>query len=251
MLWLSASNALVASSEFELTDGLFLQRLMILNLVLAVFNLLPAFPMDGGRVLRAALSLRMQRDRATQTAARIGQGLALGLGFLGLLYNPFLMFIALFVWIGAAAEAGAEQIKSTLSDITVGHAMLTDYHVLAPDDSLGRAAELTLTGSQKDFPVVENGIPVGALTQAELLQGLHQTGRDTRVSDWMQKEIQSADVNEPVERVMERLQAAHSPLIAVTHRGELAGIVNLDNIAELIQIQTAIREQRNNSQLRA
>ncbi|MCP3952781.1 MAG: CBS domain-containing protein, partial [Desulfobacterales bacterium] len=227
------------------------ERLMWLNIILAVFNLLPAFPMDGGRVLRAALSMRLGRNRATQTAARIGQGLALGLGYLGLIYNPFLMFIALFVWVGATAEAGAEQVKSNLSDIPVGRAMLTDFQILSPDDSLSRAIELTLAGSQKAFPVLEDGRTVGVLTQHGLLRGLQATGEHARVAAWMQKEIQSAEVDEPVFKILNRLQSDHCPLISVMKAGKLVGIINLENIAELIQIQAAIHERRENTNWQA
>jgi Zn-dependent protease/predicted transcriptional regulator len=242
-LWLSVSNQLQGVEQFALVEGSFLQKLMVVNLILAVFNLLPAFPMDGGRVLRAALSMRMSHMRATQVAARIGQGLALWLGFIGLLYNPFLMFIALFVWIGAAAEAGTEQIKSSLHDAAVGSAMLTDFQVLSPDDTLSHAVELTLAGSQKDFPVLENEVMVGVLTQDDLLKGLQAQGEQYHVSAWMQKEIQSADIKESLEKVLERLQSCHCALIAVTKAGQLAGIINMDNVMELIKIQTALQER--------
>lgn len=250
-VWLSFSNALVTVIYFDLTGGLFLEQLMLLNTVLAVFNLLPAFPMDGGRVLRAILSMRLDRNRATQVAARVGQGLALCLGYLGLVYNPFLMFIALFVWIGASAEASMENVKSNLSHIPVGRAMLTDFQTLAPDDSLAHAIELTLAGSQKAFPVLEAGLAVGVLTQRGMLRGLQATGENTRVVDWMQNKIQSAEVDEPVHQILKRLQSDHCPLISVMKAGELVGIIDLENISELIQIQAAIQEQRENPNLGA
>ena len=243
-LWLSVSNVLPQVDAFSLTEGSFLEKLMLVNIILAIFNLLPAFPMDGGRVLRAILSMRMNRNRATKVAASIGQGLALWLGFMGLLYNPFLIFIALFVWIGAAAEAGMEQIKSTLSDATVGRAMLTDFQVLSPDDSLSHAVELTLAGSQKEFPVRVDADIIGVLTQNDLLKGLQARGEQARVGDCMQQqEIQTADINEPLEKVLERLQNCRCPLLVVTEADQLVGIVNLDNIMELIKIQTALQGQ--------
>ncbi len=242
-LWLTVSKALVPVDQLSLTGGSFLERLMVLNIVLAVFNLLPAFPMDGGRVLRAALAMRMDHAQATRKAAGIGQGLALWLGFMGLLYNPFLIFIALFVWIGAAAEAGMEQIKSALSDAAVGRAMLTDFQILSPDDPLSRAIELTLVGSQKEFPVLVDAVMVGVLGQSELLKGLQSQGKQARVGDWMEREIQSADISEPLEKVLERLQNCDCRLLSVTEGDKLVGIVNLDNIMELIKIQTALQER--------
>lgn len=242
-LWLSLTNSLLQIDQLALTGESFIQNLMVVNIILAIFNLLPAFPMDGGRVLRAALSFRMTHYRATQVAARVGQGFALWLGFIGLLYNPFLIFIALFVWIGAAAEADTEQIKSSLHGVAVGSAMLTEFHMLSPDDTLNRAIELTLAGSQKDFPVVQNEDVIGVLTQDDLLQGLHAGGAQSHVGDWMQKEIYSADSKESLEKVLERLQACNCSLITVTEAGQLVGIINLENIMELIKIQTAIHEQ--------
>ena len=242
--WLSVSSSLLQVDKLSLTGGSFVERLMVVNIILAVFNLLPAFPMDGGRVLRAALSMRMGRYQATQMAARIGQGLALWLGLLGLLYNPFLVFIALFVWIGAAAEAGMEQVKSTLSHVVVGRAMLTDFQVLSPDDPLSHAIELTLSGSQKECPVRVDGTIVGVLTQDEMLKGLQARGENSRVGDWMQTEILSADINDPLQQVLERLQSCHCPLITVTDSGRLKGIVNMENISELIKIQAALQERQ-------
>ena len=242
-LWLLVSNELVPVDQLSLTGGPFLERLMLLNVVLAVFNLLPAFPMDGGRVLRAVLAMRMEHAEATRQAAGIGQGLALWLGFMGLFYNPFLIIIALFIWIGAAAEAGTAQIKSTLSGTTVGRAMLTDFQVLSPDEPLSRVIELTLSGSQKDFPVLLNKVVVGVLTQSDLLKGLQLRGQQAQVGDWMQKEVQNADINEPLEKVLERLQNCHCRLLTVTESDQLKGIINLDNIMELIRIQTALRER--------
>ena len=241
-LWLVTSNGLVSLEQLSLTDGPFLERLMLINLVLAVFNLVPAFPMDGGRVLRAALALRMNHNRATQIAAKVGQGLALWLGLLGLLYNPFLIFIALFVWIGAAAEAGSEQMKSSLSDATVGRAMLTDFQTLSADELLSRAIELTLVGSQKDFPVLVDGVMVGVLSQEDLLKGLQAQGEQSQVGDWMQHEVSSAEIDEPLGKVLERLQSCQCRLLSVSENGQLTGIVNLDNIMELIKIQTALQE---------
>jgi Zn-dependent protease len=242
-LWLFVSSALVPVDQLSLIGGPFLERLMILNIVLAVFNLLPAFPMDGGRVLRAVLAMRMDQAEATRRAAAVGQGLALWLGFMGLLYNPFLIIIALFIWIGAAAEAGSAQIKSTLSGVTAGHAMLTDFHVLSPDEPLSRAIELTLSGSQKEFPVLLNEVVVGVLTQSDLLKGLQAGGEQSQVGDWMQREVQSADIDEPLEKVLERLQNCRCQLLTVTKSDRLTGIVNIDNIMELIRIQTALRER--------
>ena len=169
---LQFTNAWAPLEQLNVASGPFLQRLMVVNVILVVFNMLPAFPMDGGRVLRALLATRLEYTRATQIAASIGQSMALVFGFLGFLYNPFLIFIALFVWIGAAQEASMAQMKSSLAGIPVMRAMITDFQTLTPGDPLAHATEQILAGSQQDFPVLEDGHVVGILTRHDLLVGL-------------------------------------------------------------------------------
>jgi Zn-dependent protease/predicted transcriptional regulator len=239
-LWLSVTNTMVSTEELTLTGGSFAQRLMLINIILAVFNLIPAFPMDGGRILRAVLAIRMNHNKATQLAARVGQGFALWLGLIGLLFNPFLMFIALFVWIGAASEAVVEEVRSTLLGISAGQAMLTNFEVLSPHDRLHRAIQLTLAGSQKDFPVLYGEDVVGVLTHTDLLRGLHEHGDQESVGDWMQTDIQCAEKDEPLEEVFERLQRSQCRLFPVMESGQLAGILNMDNVVELLSIQKAL-----------
>ncbi len=245
VLWLMPGGAIPAGEGGAVTlmGGSFLQRLMMINLVLALFNLLPAFPMDGGRVLRAALAMRMEYASATRMAASIGQALAFGMGFIGLFTNPFLLFIALFIWIGAAAEANETEVRNVLSGIPVRRAMLTDYATLAPTDTLARAIDLTMAGTQKDFPVMKGGRLVGVLKQADMLRGLREQGERAQVDKVMQTDIPSADIDEPLEDVLERLRHHHCRLIPVMDNGRVAGLVDLDNITELLQIHAALHGQ--------
>ncbi len=227
---------------FDIAGAGLLQSLLAANLMLALFNMLPAFPMDGGRVLRAALAMRTDRVRATRTAARIGQALAIGLGFLGLMGNPFLILIAVFVWIGAGAEAGAAEDDARLSGRPAGRAMITDFQVAHPGDPLARVVELTLSGSQKDFPVVEDGAVVGVLSQTALLRGLRDLGADGRVVQVMEP-ARTAEVGTPLDRLMADLQEDRTRLVCITRAGALAGIVDLDNITEYLRIQAALAER--------
>ena len=240
-LGLSVSGGLVSAESISVTGGPFFTRLMFVNVILVVFNMLPAFPMDGGRVLRALLATRMDYTTATQIAANVGQAMALGFGFIGLFSNPFLVFIALFVWIGAAQEAISVQLKSAISGVRVSTTMLTDYRSLRPDDTLRDAVDLTLAGSQKDFPIIQNGEVIGVLTQAGMLSALTTAGPDTPVMEKMQKDIGTAEADEMLEAVLARQAECQCQTVAVHQGGELVGIVTMDNIDEFLKIKQAVR----------
>ncbi|MBI3849922.1 MAG: site-2 protease family protein [Verrucomicrobia bacterium] len=229
-------------TEFKLVGGHFLVNLMWVNIILAVFNLLPAFPMDGGRVLRALLAMRMDYVRATNIAARIGQGMAWVFGFIGLFTNPFLIFIALFVWIGAAQEAGLAQTKSALAGLPVEQVMITDFRTLVPGDTLTSAVEHVLSGCQQDFPVVENRHVVGVLTRTDLLSGLAKHGPPSLVGEVMQRKICTVQPTEMVESVLNRLQENDCRTMPVVQDGELVGIVTSENLGEYLMIQAALEE---------
>jgi len=238
--WLLVTGGLVPLDQVAVGRGSFLERLMMVNLFLVGFNMLPAFPMDGGRVLRAVLARRMEYTRATQVAANIGQGMAFLFGFAGLFGNPMLLFIALFVWIGAAQESTAVQIKSALGGIPVARAMLTDFRTLGPADSLSRAAELILAGSQHDFPVVDGGRVAGVLTRADLIGALSAQNLQRPVAEVMQRDFQVADSSDMLEGAMERLQACACHTLPVVHDGRLVGLVTMDNIGEFVMIHAAL-----------
>jgi Zn-dependent protease/CBS domain-containing protein len=220
----------------------FLTRLLWVNVSLALFNLLPAFPMDGGRALRALLALRRDYVEATRTAAVIGQGIALLLGLLGLFSNPFLVFIAFFVWIGAAAELGAVQTKAALTGLPVQAAMITQFHVLAAHDTLAAASEALLAGSQVDFPVVDqSGVLVGVLTRSDLIRGLTAGGADATVEGTMTRRFETAEPGEMLDRALARLEGSGCTCIPVVSRGAVLGMVTMENVGELMMLQDAVR----------
>jgi len=243
-LWvgLSLAGGLRLDAATSALEGPFLQRLMFVNAVIAVFNLLPAFPMDGGRVLRALLARRMSYVAATQTAAHVGQVAAFGLGLLGLLANPFLIFIALFVWIGAAGEASMVQMRSALAGIPVEQAMLSDFETLRADDPLSRAVDITLRGSQKDFPVLSGGQVNGILTQERLLAALARDGPDAPVAGAVRDQVMVVDSHDMLEGALARLEGATASAIPVTHNGVVVGLLTMDNVGELVRIQAAVEK---------
>lgn len=245
--WITLIGDFTPVDQISISGASFLERLFAINVMLAVFNMLPALPMDGGRVYRAALAMRMDHEEATQKAAKLGQILALMLGLVGLFYSPILIFIALFVWIGAAAELQSSEVKSATSGVTVGQIMLTDYHTLSNDESLSDVVELTLDGSQRDFPVLTQGRVEGVLTQADLLRGLKVDGASGRVEHWMQRDICSVDINTALDSFLEQLQNPKQRLHVVTDAGQLVGIVNMDNFVEFVRIQNALKTTPRNT----
>jgi Zn-dependent protease/CBS domain-containing protein len=224
-------------AELGTGKGPFLQRLALVNVGLAVFNLLPAFPMDGGRILRALLAIRLDRYRATEIAGTLGQSLAILLGLLGLFTNPLMALIALFVWLGATQERSAARIASAIQTITVAAVMRTDFSVLAPDDRLDAARDLTVRNLQHDFPVMDRGRIVGVLTRGDLLTGL-RTLADARVADVMHRQFESADASDTLASVLDRLQGAPDTLPVISE-GKLVGLVSRDNLLELLRLPAA------------
>ncbi len=239
-LYLGVQHAPVSTAELSVTDGSFLYRLMMINIFIGVFNLLPAFPMDGGRVLRAVLALRMDHASATRKAASVGQFLAIGMGFLGIMYNPFLVLIAVFIWFGASMESNAEQFKSVLGQASLRHAMLREFHSLSPEDTLAKAVELTLAGSQKDFPVGYHNQLEKVLHHGDLLKGLQLKGEHARIGDLPLQAILTAHINEPLDKLLERMQGNPAQMICVLDGGEVVGLLNLENLLELIRMQNAM-----------
>ena len=248
-VWLSIANAWSPLSQMSVAGGPFLERLLIANVSLVVFNLIPAFPMDGGRILRALLASRLEYVKATRIAAGIGQALAFGLGFIGLFANPFLIFIAVFVWIGASQEAGATEMKAALAGTPVRAAMITDFRSLHPSDTLEDAVRHILQGSQQDFPVVDQNRVLGILTRADLLVALTRQDQWQPVASVMRRDFLTADASEMLEGVFQRLEQCNCHTLPVMHHGQLAGLVTMDNLGEYLLIQAAMRKTAPPAQL--
>src|SRR5688572_14868116 len=241
-VWLQASGSWESVDRIGVASGSFVERVMLANVYLVGFNLLPAFPMDGGRALRALLAMRMEYTRATSRAAIVGQGMAIVFAFIGLQGNPILLFIALFVWIGAGQEASMTQMKSALAGIPLRRAMLTHFRTLSPTNTLGDAVDLLLTGSQQDFPVVVNGRIEGILTRSDLVKALTRSGRSAAVADAMKRECPTAEASEMLETVLARLQGRECHTVPVLEHGALIGLITMDNVGEFLMIQAAERK---------
>lgn len=228
--------------SLSMTEGSFLGRLMMVNLFLALFNMIPAFPMDGGRVVRALLATRIEYTQATQAAATLGQVIAFIFGFIGLFTNPFLVFIALFVYIGAAQESSMVQMKSALSGIPVSQAMLTDFRTLKEGDPLSQAVELIMSGTQQDFPVFSGERVVGVLTRKGLVDALQRLGQAAPVSAAMECKYESIDSSDMLEDVSRKLQTQDCHTLPVEHDGQLVGLITMENIGEFLMIRSALKK---------
>ena len=243
-LWLWLTNALVPVRELGMTSGSFLARLMIVNISLVVFNLIPAFPMDGGRVLRALLATRMDYVRATKLAASLGQGIAFVFGFIGMFTAPTLVFIAFFIWIAAGQEAGMVQMKATLTGIPVSRAMLTDFRTVHPLEPISRVANMMMSGGQQDFPVVDQGRLVGILTQEDVFAALQQGNPYLAVGHVMRRDFQWVDADELLEAVFTRLSNASLHSAPVAWRGQLVGLLTLENVRKFLMVQNMLKSVR-------
>tara|TARA_R110001592_G_scaffold357416_1_gene660593 strand:+ start:162789 stop:163886 length:1098 start_codon:yes stop_codon:yes gene_type:complete len=243
-IYLDIRDTAITTEELSVTGGTFVYRLMMVNVFIAGFNLLPAFPMDGGRILRAALAMRMDHATATRKAASVGQFIAIGMGFLGIMYNPFLLLIAIFIWFGASMENNVEQVQSILKQANVRHAMLSEFHSLTPEDTLAKAVELTLAGSQKDFPVGYQNRLQKVLLHSDLIKGLQEKGEHARIRDLPLQDILHVDIDEPLGDLLARMQGNPAQMICVIDRDEVAGLLNLENVLELIKIQEAVAQHQ-------
>lgn len=221
----------------------FWPKLLVVNVFLAGFNMLPAFPMDGGRVLRALLAMRLPYAKATRAAASVGQLMAIGFGLLGLSgHAPLLLFIAIFVWIGAEAEARQVAERAVLKGVSIREAMLTEFHVLNADDDLGTAVDLLLAGTQHAFPIIADDGTMRVLTRSDLMTGLSRSGRDGLALDFAGGAIPSVEADGPLVSAMSRLREAGTSCLSVVENGEIVGLLTLENIGELLMIREALGE---------
>ncbi len=219
-----------------------IDRLAEVNLFLALFNLIPAFPMDGGRVLRALLAARLGYVRATELAAAIGQWVAFALGFLGLFGNPLLIFIAIFVYLAASSEAHLVAIRAMSQGVPVTVAMMTQYATLTPDEHVDAAVETLLRTSQGTFPVVDGmGRPVGVLVRDDLIRALKERGPDARVGDAMTAGIPTVNNRRCLDEAFRLLQEKSAPAVGVVDASErLVGLVTSETVGEMFMLQRAL-----------
>ena len=224
----------------------FLARLAGVNIFLVLFNLIPAFPMDGGRVLRALLAFRLGRRRATEIAARIGQGLAFVFGFLGLIEgDAILVFIGIFVFLAAQSEAGDVGLMEAARHVPVESAMIRSFESLGPQSSVNDAADALIRTTQHEFPVVDGGGRLrGILTRNDMISAMKSRGPTTPVIEVMTQNVPIIRAGQSLELGLRQMRDGQSPFLGVIDdNGRLVGYVNRENLAEMVMLGGADRKR--------
>lgn len=224
-----------------MTADKFIPALFAVNVIMAVFNLIPAFPMDGGRIFRAILSLKLDRARATQIAANLGQFIAILFVLLGLFYNIWLVFIGIFIYLGAGAEASQEYVQRDLSRYNVGNLVMSKYTLLSANDALSAALRALLDSQEREFLVTENGVVAGVLTRDEMLAGLQQFGQNVQIGKIMRRDIQFIAPQMPVAEALKIMTELNIQMLPVGYPDKLVGVIDIENISEFLLIQKALQ----------
>lgn len=237
-LWLGiaiAGGPLDPSNAATLGQA-FTAQLLWINVLLAAFNLLPAFPLDGGRALRALLALRIDRDRATAIAAGAGKVLAVVLALLGILFNLWLVVIAFVIWLGAAHEFDLVRMRASLVGIPARAVMSRRLELVDADDSLAAAASLMVDAGAAVLPIVDHGRMVGALTRADLVDGMRAIGPEASVVRAPRHAVVRIAPDEPLDQVLEELQAAPDAIAVVVEGETPVGLVTPDQLATYVAL---------------
>jgi stage IV sporulation protein FB len=241
VLWLSGAELNV--QDLSRVDRLpLLEALMVVNVMLLLFNLIPAFPMDGGRVLRAILASRIGMRRATRIAASVGQALAIGFGIWAVLKGqPILLLIAVFVFMAAGAEAAAIETSTAGKGVLVSDMMITNFRTIPIYAPLQQAVEYLLEGEQREFPVVDNdGRVEGLLTRENLIQSLAERGAGSTVGEAMTPRVTGVLPTLEFSRALEQLRGSGlSTLPVLDPAGRLIGLLTMDNISDLLLVRRA------------
>jgi Zn-dependent protease len=237
--WIYANHQTVSGvvAFIDPSDANLIQRIAAANLILAAFNLIPAFPMDGGRMLRAVLARFKPEDEATRVAAWMGRMLAISMGLYGLLYSHFLLvFVAFFVYLGAAQESAAAMGRLLTAGIPVRAAMLTEYHTLTHGNTIRDAANLLLATSQQDFPIVHAEQVIGLLGRNALLRAMANDGPDVYVAGYMDREYTALSPDANLAEVLPLM--AHTGACAlVMDGGRLLGLLTTENLSQFLLLR--------------
>lgn len=207
------------------------------NLFLAVFNLLPAFPMDGGRILRALLATRIRYSRATAVAVSIGRGIAFLMGLYGFLGGGFFIIIlAIFIYIGAGQEGAMVEVRSVLRGLHVGQAFSRDVATLRPDNTLQDAVNVTFSSLQASFPICVDGEIVGILSYPQLVRALNEHGPQKLIGEVMQRDVPAVSPYDELYKVQRQMQTSQVDAFPVLENGRFVGLITSRDINEVYNL---------------
>ena len=224
----------------KIEPGTILLYLASANLILALFNLLPAFPMDGGRILRALLAIRLPRAKATQIAGGIGQFLAIFFIFFGLFNNPILVLIGIFIFLGAAAEVTHTQQESFLKGFKVRDAIMMKFQIVGFDAPLSKAVEKLLNSQATHFVVVKDDVAVGTLSRNEIIKGLKDGNENTLVEQVADFEPLRIETEEDLDDAWKKMLTQNRKVAIVIENGHFLGILDQENISEFVMVKSAM-----------
>lgn len=219
-------------TQVSLQSGSMIVDLFWANVMLGLFNIVPAYPMDGGRILRGVIAMRKEYVEATKLAADVGKLFAIGFIIVGFFFNWWLILIGIFVFSGANSEAEATVLTSTLEKIPVSHLMITDFRTISPDEPLTAVVEKSLHTFQNDFPVVEDGKFVGILTRSSVIESLHHHLHDTLVRDIAKKNFPTIRPDATAAEALAALRNSNVTIAPVENEGTLYGIITLEKLHE-------------------
>ena len=248
--WMTAQHGFVALAQLrEPTDANLAERIAFGNLALWLFNLLPAYPMDGGRILRSVLALHRPVEEATRIASGAGQMLAIAIGMAGLLWGNFvLVFVALFVYLGAFQEGVAAKGRMFTEGFKVEAAMITDFRTLSHGDTIRDAGNLLLATSQHDFPVMLGESVVGLLTRSALVRAMLSQGPDAYVAGAMDRNFQRVTPETPLAEAVGLLAAPGACALVMDAEDHLRGLLTSEHLSEFILLrQASVRQEKRQS----
>jgi len=227
----------------HINGGNFLITLLIMNILLVVFNMIPAFPMDGGRVLRALLAMNMSRVKATEWAVNIGKGFAILFVFWGLSSNPFLIFIALFIFLSAQAELDHVRSRNYLKNYQVRDVLMKDFTLIDEASPLSHAIRILLNGQEKQFLVSDGKNITGYLTKNDIIEGLTKQNDQIAVEKIAKTNVTWIEMDDSIEEVRMLMMREGLVIMPVGVQGRMDGIVDIDNINEFLLIQRALQNR--------
>lgn len=235
-------------STISLESGSLVVNLFWANIMLGLFNIVPAYPMDGGRILRGMIAMKREYLEATRLAADVGKLFAIGFIILGFFYNWWLILIGIFIFSGASSEAEAAALSSSLSKVPVRQLMITDFRTISPEEPLTAVVEKSLHTFQNDFPVVSNGQFVGILTRSAVIESLHHRLHESKVEEIARKVFPKILPDETAADALSTMRASRVTVAPVEKDGALLGIITLEKLLEASDIFSKGKSSENESQ---